>query len=133
MSATTTDRNTPYKDGELISVPMASGTTIPAGVIVCANATGFAVNGSTSTTLTYLGRSDEAVSNPGADGAKSILVRREKSFKWANDPADLVTQASMGKVCYITDNQTVSKTNGTNTRSAAGIVLAVESDGVWVK
>lgn len=134
MAATTADRNTPHKDGELIAVPLAANAVIPAGVIVCANATGYGVNGSTSTTLTYLGRSDEAADNTGgADGAKSILVRRLKAFKFANDGSDPVTQARLGKACYIVDNQTVAATNGSNTRSAAGIVVGVESDGVWVQ
>ncbi len=132
MTATTKDRNTVFKDAELVAIAIAANAVIPAGVIVCANATGFAVNGSTSTTLTYLGRSEEAVDNTGgADGAKTIQVRRGKLFKWANEGTDLVTQVSIGKPCYIVDNQTVAKTNGTNTRSAGGVVLAVEADGVW--
>lgn len=133
MSATTADRNTPHMDGKLIPVPMAAGAVIPAGVIVAANATGFATNGATATTLTYLGCSDQAVDNSaGADGAQYILVRRGKAFQFANLAADPVTQASFGKPCYIADNQTVAATSGSNTRSQAGIVLGVDSDGVWV-
>lgn len=133
MSATTQDRNTPLRETELVAVLVAANAIIPAGVIVAANATGFGTNGATSATLTYLGRSEEPVDNTGgADGAKTILVRRGKAFKWANLAADLVTQASLGKVCYIADNQTVAATNGTNTRSIAGTVLGVDADGVWV-
>jgi hypothetical protein len=40
-------------------------------------------------------------------------VRRRKSFKWANYATDLVTQADLGKTCYIVDAVTVAKTNGT--------------------
>lgn len=128
------DRNTPMKDGELISVPMAAAKKVFAGGIVCANATGFATPGATATTLTYLGRAEETVDNTEADGAKSVLVRRKHAFKWKNAAGDLVTQAELGKTCYITDDQTVSKTNaGGNTQSAAGKVLGVESDGVWVE
>lgn len=39
----------------------------------------------------------------------------------------------MGADCFIVDDQTVAKTNGTNTRSRAGIVAAVDADGVWVQ
>jgi len=133
MSATAQDRNTPLREVEMIAVPVAASAVIPAGVIVAANATGFATNGATAATLTYLGRSEEPVDNTGgADGAKTILVRRSKAFKWANLGADPVTQASFGKLCYIADNQTVAATNGSNTRSAAGIVLGIDADGVWV-
>ncbi len=134
MTATTADRNTPYRDTDLLAVPVAANTVIPAGVIVAANATGFATNGATSTTLTALGRSEEAVDNTGgADGAKAIVVLRNKAFKFANLAGDPVTQASLGKACYIADNQTVAATSGTNTRSVAGTVIGVDADGVWVQ
>ncbi|WP_054285944.1 hypothetical protein [Gulbenkiania mobilis] len=133
MAATTQDRNTPMKDGELIVVPVAAGVKIPAGSLVAANATGFATPGATATTLAYLGMADTNVDNTaGADGAVGVPVRRGKAFKWANDTGDPVTQASLGRPCFIVDNQTVAKTNGTNTRSQAGIVVGLEADGVWV-
>lgn len=131
--ALSADRNTPMKDGEVISVPMATGVTIYAGGLVAANATGYATPGAAATTLTYLGRAEEQKANAGADGAVSILVRRKKAFKWANSGTDAVTQAELGKTCYIVDDQTVAKTNGTSTRSAAGTVVGVDSDGVWVE
>lgn len=134
MSALTADRNTPMMDGGSIAVPVAANAVIHAGALVVANATGYAAPGSTATTLTYLGRAEEAVDNTGgANGAKTVLVRRRQAFKFANLAADLVTQAELGKACYIADDQTVAKTDGTGTRSAAGKVLGVESDGVWVE
>lgn len=133
MPATTQDRNTPHKGSELIAAPVAAGVSIPAGTIVCASATGFATPGATATTLAYLGMADANVDNSaGADGAVSVPVRRGRAFKWVNDAGDPVTQASLGRTCYIVDNQTVAKTNGANTRSQAGIVIAVDADGVWV-
>ncbi|GAB2182669.1 hypothetical protein DLREEDagrD3_28920 [Denitratisoma sp. agr-D3] len=132
--ALTQDRNTPHKDGELIDVPVAANAVIHAGAQVAANATGYAAPGSVSTTLTYLGCAEEAVDNTGgADGAKSVRIRRGKAFKFKNHGADPVTQASLGKVCYIVDDETVAASNGTNTRSASGKVIGVESDGVWVQ
>lgn len=128
------DRNTPMKDGEVVAVPMAANAKIFAGALTVANATGYAAPGSTATTLTYLGRAEEYKDNTGgADGAMTILVRRKKAFKWKNAAADLVTQAELGKTCYIVDDETVAKTNGGNTRSAAGKVVGIESDGVWVE
>jgi len=128
------DRNTEMKEGELISVPVAASAVIDAGKIVVANAAGYAAPGSTATTLTYLGRAEEAKDNTGgANGDLDILVRRKKAFKFKNEATDLVVQADLGKTCYIVDDETVAKTNGTSTRSAAGIVIGVESDGVWVE
>ena len=134
MSALTADRNTPWKRAELIPVPVAVNARIYAGALVVANATGFAVPGSTATTLTYLGRAEVAADNTGgSDGAKVVQVRRLRAFKFANHGADPVTQAELGKACYIVDDQTVAKTNGGNTRSAAGKVVGVDADGVWVE
>lgn len=128
------DRNTPHKDGQLVPVKVAANAVIFAGALVAANASGFAVPGSVATTLTYLGRADEAVNNTGgSNGDITVNVRRGKAFKWKNSGADPVTQASLGKVCYIVDDETVAATNGTNTRSAAGIVIQLDSDGVWVE
>lgn len=127
------DRNTAMKDGELIPVPVAATAVIFAGALVVANATGYAAPGSVATTLTYLGRAEEMVDNSGgADGDKSVLVRRKKAFFWKNSGTDPVTQASLGKPCYIVDDETVAATNGTNTRSAAGTVVGIESGGIWV-
>lgn len=128
------DRNTQMKDGELVPVPVAASVKIFAGALVAANATGFATPGAVATTLTYLGRAEEQADNSaGAAGAISVLVRRKKAFKFKNHAADLVVQADLGKVCYIVDDETVAKTNGAATRSAAGTVIAVDADGVWVE
>jgi hypothetical protein len=133
MTALVADRNTPMKDGKLISVPLAAGVKIFAGSLVAATATGLATPGAIAATLTYLGRAEEQIDNTGgAASAKSVLVRRGEAFKFANLAADPVTQASMGKVCYIADDQTVALTNGGATRSAAGTVIGVEADGVWI-
>ena len=132
--ALTQDRNTPMQDGELIAVPVATTKKIFAGSLVAANASGYATPGAVATTLTYLGRAEEQVDNTtGANGDKTVNVRRKKAFKWKNHGADLVTQAELGKVCYIVDDETVAKTNGTSTRSAAGTVVGIDSDGVWVE
>lgn len=130
MTALAADRNTPYQDAETISVPVAASTTIYAGALVAANASGYAVPGSTATTLTALGRAEESVANAGSAGDKSVLVRRGKAFKFANDGGDAVVQADLGKSCYITDDQTVSHT--ATGKSVAGKVVKLDSDGVWV-
>lgn len=134
MTALAADRNTHFKDAEIVPVPVAAAKKIFAGSLVAANATGFATPGATATTLTYLGRAEETVDNSaGAAGAKTVLVRRNKAFLFANLAADPVTQASFGKVAYIVDDQTVAATDGGGTRSAAGKVVGVESGGVWIE
>lgn len=128
------DRNTPMKDGELVPVGVAASTEIFAGAIVMANVNGYAVEGQAGDDLTYLGRAEEHVDNSGgANGDKTILVRRKKAFAFKNSGTDAVTQASIGKVCYVEDDETVAATDDTGSLSAAGIVLAIEDGLVWVE
>lgn len=132
MTALTRDRNTPLKDAEVIPVLAAAGAVIHAGAIVVANASGYAAPGSTATGLVYIGRAEESVDNTGGtDGAVAVLVRRRLAFKWANDGS--ITQASLMKTAYIVDDQTLAATDGTGTRSAAGRIVGIDTDGVWIE
>lgn len=130
MTALAVDRNTPYQAADLIVAPMAASTTIYAGSLVAANASGHAVPGSTATTLTALGRAEEQVANAGSAGDAAILIRRGQAFQFANDGSDPVVQGDLGKSCYITDDQTVSHTS--TGKSIAGKVMGLDSAGVWV-
>lgn len=133
MTALTKDRNTPRRVGEVFSCKVAEATKIFAGSLVCLNSAGYAVPGSTATTLTPIGRAEETVDNSsGSDGDLSVSVLRGV-FRWGNSASsDLIAITEIGKVVYIVDDQTVAKTNGTNTRSRAGFVVDVDSDGVWL-
>jgi hypothetical protein len=127
----TSDRNTPVRDGDTIAHPIAAAKKIYAGSLVVLNSTGYAEPGSTDTTLIAVGRAEAQVDNStGANGAKSITVRRG-TFRFANDGT--VTRTEIGKSCYIVDDQTVAKTDGTGTRSVAGKVIDLDSAGVWVE
>jgi hypothetical protein len=134
MVALTQGRNTRQKPGELYALPIALAQKIYAGAIVCRSATGFAVKGSTSTTLKAVGVADRTVDNTtGADGADTAKYR-SGCFNLANSAAgDLITNADVGNDCFIVDDQTVAKTNGGATRSIAGKVDSIDTDGsVWV-
>ena len=127
------DRHTPHKDGELFAVPVAGATELFGGHIIAANATGFAVAGSATAANTTLGICDGWVDNSGgAAGDADVLVRRGKAWFLSNSSADPVTQAQVGKACYVLDSQTVAKTSDTDARPVAGKVLGIEADGVWV-
>jgi len=126
------DRNTPVRDGANINHPVAAAKKIYGGSLVVLNATGYAEPGSTATTLTAAGRAESQVDNSaGANGALTITVRRG-IFRFANH-SDAVTRTEIGKSCYIVDDQTVAKTDGTGTRSVAGKVIDLDSSGVWVE
>lgn len=131
--ALTVDRNTPEREGSLVHHPVAAAKKIFAGSLVVLNATGYAEPGSIATTLTAVGRAEAQVDNSaGANAAKTIEVRRG-IFRFANAPGDAVTRTEIGKSCYVVDDYSVAKTDGTSTRSVAGKVIDVDSDGVWVE
>jgi len=44
----------------------------------------------------------------------------------------LIAITEIGTDCYIVDDNTVAKTNGTSTRSRAGKVVDVNANGVFV-
>lgn len=126
------DRNTPMMDGELLSLPLAA-SKVYAGSIAAVNSSGYVTKGAASTTLKYIGRFEEQVDNSaGNAGDKSAKVRRSQAFKWKNSGTSAIVQADLGNVCYIEDDQTVSKTDQAGTLSAAGVIVGVETDGVWV-
>ena len=112
---------------------------IHGGGIVCANAAGYAVPGSADATLAFLGRAEESVDNSaGRDGARFALVRSDGEFQWKSAPgADAVTEARIGRTCWILDDETVAGLDGAGTRPPAGIVtgIAAEPDGprAWVR
>lgn len=130
MAALTRDRNTPEREGDILVLPVAAGVTIFTGSLVVVNTAGFAAPGTVAVGLKAAGRAEEYLINTGVNGSVSIKVRRGV-FKFANLEADPVTL--LLSTCYIADDQTVAATSGTNTRSVAGKVLAIETDGIWVE
>lgn len=131
MTALTTDRSTPARNNQLTAHPVAAAKKIYAGALVCINASGYLTPGATATTLKAAGRAEESVDNSaGADGDVLAQVRRG-CFKFANNGS--ITIAHTLGTAYIVDDQTVAADSGTNTRSVAGTIHEVESDGVWVQ
>ncbi|MGK3122907.1 hypothetical protein ACCY16_02130 [Candidatus Pantoea formicae] len=128
------DRNTPFRNGELIPQPVAAATMIYGGHMVALNASGYAVPATATAALTVLGVSDEYADNTaGAAGDVAVIVRRQKVWSFANSGADAVTQAMVGKSCYVVDSTTVAGTSNSDARPVAGTVVAVDADGVWVE
>lgn len=130
----TRDRNTPTREGAILSLPVAAGAKIFAGALVAVLvASGYATPGATATTLKAAGRADEFVDNTsGANGDVYIRVRRGVFFL-KNSAADPISESLVLSNCYIEDDETVAATDGVGTRSIAGKVIEVESNGVWVE
>lgn len=133
MTAATKNRNTPERAGLRRGYLIAATVHAFAGGLAVLSATGYAKPGTTATGLMALGRFAEEYDNSaGADGAATVEVERG-IFRFENSAAaDEIALTNVGKLCYIVDDQTVALTNGTATRSVAGIIDHVDDDGVWV-
>ncbi|MBB3231710.1 hypothetical protein [Halomonas stenophila] len=133
MVAATKNRNTPTRAGNRRSAPVAAGALCYAGAIAVGNATGYAEPASTATGLTALGVFHHYQDNVGgADGDQAVEIERGY-FHFANDGGDPIDRTMIGSACYLVDDQTVAATDGTGTRSAAGVVDDVDDNGVWVR
>lgn len=133
MTALAAARNTPERAGDVFGIPVKASTACYQGGLAVID-TGYAAPGRTATGLVAVGRFEEDADNSaGAAGAIKARIKRGV-FKFANSgSSDAIAQADVGADCYIVDDQTVAKTSGTSTRSRAGIIIAVDSDGVWVQ
>jgi hypothetical protein len=130
MTALTKDRSTPYRDGVLVGYPVKAAAKIWGGSLVAIDSTGNALKASSSTGLACVGIAERMADNTaGANGAETIIVRRGLA-KLANSGSAAVTRAHIGAACYAEDDQTV--TSSATGKSVAGIVVDVESDGVWL-
>lgn len=135
MTAATKDRDTQEVPGRFRSFPAAAAAKVFAGTIAVVDASGNCNKGSTATTLKAVGVFDQPYDNTGgAAGAVQFEAKLGVFGPFANSSAgDQITNADVGADCFIVDDQTVAKTNGTSTRSVAGKVHLVDSVGVWVK
>ncbi|RXF75075.1 hypothetical protein [Hansschlegelia zhihuaiae] len=134
MAALTAPRHTVTRSGDIREPGVKGSTKIFQGAMAAVGADGFAVPASTATTLKILGRAEETVDNSaGADGAVNCRIATG-IFRWDNSASgDAITRADIGATAYAVDDHTVAKTNGTNTRSAAGVIFDVDDKGVWIK
>lgn len=128
MTATALDRNT-FKRGPMrqVVLPLATSSVIPMGVMVMtATPSVGAVNAADTATGNVLGVSCMPASQTAGD-TKIVLERG--IFKFAQDGT--ITNANIGALCEVVDNQTVSLTTTTN-HVKAGYIDSVETDGVFV-
>lgn len=138
MAALTAERPQTTRLGDatrppLWKLPMKANTKIFAGALVVVDA-GYAAPGRAATGLIVAGRAEQTVDNTGGSAGAKVIEARRGIFKFNNSTAgDAIAQANVGAICYIVDDQTVALTDGTGTRSRAGMIYQLESDGVLVQ
>lgn len=133
MVALTEARLTPHRSGDTIAAGVAADTRIFEGALVCLNAAGTATKGATALNLIAAGIAVSEADNTGGSAGDVTVEIRKGIFRFANSAAaDAITAAEIGDTAYVVDDQTVAKTNGGGTRSAAGTIFDVDAQGVWI-
>lgn len=135
MSALATFRDTKQSNVLTLStVKLGAGKKVYAGgIVVTDTATGYGCAGKTGTGLVCRGIAMETVDNTaGGVGALSVGVDRRPA--WLDIyGSDAVTQADVDKTVFLYDDHTIAKTDGTATRSIAGVLRAVGTLGALVE
>lgn len=131
MSAATTSIPTSRRAG-VFKTFSAAATLLLQGVLWARNASGYVTNAEDATGLKVVGIGAEEVDNS-AGSAGDLEAKAETGiFLLANSATGTLTDAHIGRKCYVEDNQTVSIDPGTY-GVVAGIVRKVDSSGVWVE
>lgn len=135
MTALATDRTTRSRVGGYIRTllgKIAAATTIYRGSLTATNAAGNDTPAANTGTLRVTGVAEIQLVNAGAAATVDGVTKSTGVHYFANDGTNPVTQADIGKLCYVVDDQTVQR-GGTGCNGVvAGLVDAVDSGGVWV-
>ncbi|MGZ9811280.1 hypothetical protein ACXN5S_12530 [Pseudoroseicyclus sp. H15] len=132
--ARTTPRDTPAKMAGIRNGALAASALAFAGALLMRNAAGYLLPGATATGSVGVGRISKTADNSGGSAGDLAVDFEEGVFLFDNSASgDAITIADIGEVAWIVDDETVAKTDGTGTRSPAGIIQDVSAAGVWVR
>ena len=129
--ASTEGRNTKRRNADQVSALVNTGATIYAGTLITRRtASGNAVPAGTASAGVAVGVAEDTVVG---DGVKTVSYLRG-CFQFKNSASgDLIAAGDIGNPCYVVDNDTVAKTDNTGAREAAGKIIDVDANGVWVE
>lgn len=130
FAAATADRLTAQKEATEKAYPVLAAAKIFAGTMVAIDNAGFAKPASDAANLKVVGIADAKADNTdGANGDIKVKMRRGV-FKL---PASSITQAMVGKVMYVVDDQTFDDALGTNGVKAGRLVDFVSTTEGWIE
>lgn len=130
--ASTEDRKTSYRDGISVGYGAKAATLLLAGVLLCCNTSGYAVDGEDATGLRFIGVCERAVDNSaGSDGDETVHVLTDGCVLLNGSGFDA---GDIGHLVYLVDNDTVGKASATDYQIVVGTLYALEgSSQVWVR
>ena len=129
-TALTAERSTPEVAGRYFSLTQGSNI-VYAGSIIVVNSSGTAEAATDAASKKVVGRCERTSDNTGANySATKVIEVKAGVFRWVN--GDTFTDANIGDLAYIEDDQTVQKGASATHDIIAGTIVDVDSDGVWV-
>lgn len=130
MAALTAAKEIASRDPDEYGYPVLTATTIYKGAIVSVDDAGFAVPASDTAAHRVIGIAKETVLNPGASGVNWVKVVSGRAFLIA---AVSITQAMVGDVMFVVDDQTVDDAAGTTNDVPVGrLVEFISTTSGWV-
>jgi hypothetical protein len=127
--------STPFRAGVATGYLQASNVVYGGAIAAISTATGKIVPATDSTaSMMVVGCVRQTSDNGGINAANYSATRKVPAtrgvFRWDN--GDSYTAADVGQVCYIEDDHTVQKAASATYDIPVGIIVEVDSDGVWV-
>jgi hypothetical protein len=122
--------------GKLYRLPVAGLVKIFGGAVVVLNSDGYAEPATTGTSLRPIGIAEPTGIVDNTEGDDGDLYVEVRSGIWGlqnSAGGDEITVTDIGATVYLVDDQTVAKTTGGGTRSAAGAVRMIEGSLVYVE
>jgi|CXWL01.1.fsa_nt_gi hypothetical protein len=129
MAAASSERNTDRKDPGYKAYPVLASTRIYKGTLVAIDNAGYATPATNAASQRVVGVADAGANNSaGASGAINVVVR-EGVYKFA---ASSITQAMVGQMMYVVDDQTFDDAIGTAGIKAGRLVEFVSTTEGWI-
>ena len=115
------------------AVGLAAGAHVYQGSLVAINQAGNLVVASADASLHVVGYAeDEKDNTDGSAGDLSLRPRRGVIYLANSSSTDALTDADIGRPCFVVDDNTVARTSNGGARPIAGIVEGVDGFGVAV-
>jgi hypothetical protein len=130
-AALSTDRVTETKQRGAKSYPVKAATKIYAGAMVCVDGNGWALPAADAANLKMVGVATKQVDNSaGANGDLQVPVESPIVARYS---ASSITQAMVGTMMYVVDDNTFDDALGTNGIKAGRLVEFISATEGWIE
>ena len=130
MTALAADRQTEMKERGVKWYPVAASTLIYDGAMVAINSGGYAIPAADAASLKVVGIAENRADNSsGSNGDIKVTVRAPIIGRFA---ATSITQAMVGQMMYVVDDQTFDDAAGTNGVKAGKLVEFISTTEGWI-